>query len=368
MSAFKTWLNGLTSKTTPVDADETYLRDSVTGNSNKLTWANLKATLKTHFDTLYQPLAANLTAWASVATNEKQDTLVSATNIKTINSTSLLGSGDIAISASPGGSDTQVQFNDGGAFGGDASMTLNKTTNVLTIAGGTRTASGSTLAITETWNNAAVAFPGPVVVDVTSTASSAASLLADFKVGGTSKASITKAGLGTFGGAQISADAIYGAPIGWPTSPSWGGIPSVNIYSSSLTTGFIQWNNDLFLYRDAADTLAQRRGTNAQTNRLYGTYTDASNYRRVAQTMTTGGVATIAPEGAGTGASGNCLVLSNGSVTLATLPAASTAGAGARAFVSDASTTLILGLGGTVTGGGANKVPVYSDGTNWIYG
>lgn len=56
------------------------------------------------------------------------------------------------------------------------------------------------------------------------------------------------------------------------------------------------------------------------------------------------------------------------SYTVAGLPAASAAGAGATAFVTDASTTLILGLGGAVTGGGANKVPVYSDGTSWIYG
>jgi hypothetical protein len=56
------------------------------------------------------------------------------------------------------------------------------------------------------------------------------------------------------------------------------------------------------------------------------------------------------------------------SYTVAALPAAATAGAGATAFVTDASTTLVLGLGGTVAGGGANKVPVYSDGTNWLYG
>lgn len=34
---------------------------------------------------------------------------------------------------SPGGSDTQVQFNDGGAFGGDAGLTWDKTTDTLTI-------------------------------------------------------------------------------------------------------------------------------------------------------------------------------------------------------------------------------------------
>ncbi len=38
-------------------------------------------------------------------------------------------------SGSPGGSDTQVQFNDGGSFGGDAGMTYNKTTDTLTLAG-----------------------------------------------------------------------------------------------------------------------------------------------------------------------------------------------------------------------------------------
>jgi hypothetical protein len=35
----------------------------------------------------------------------------------------------------PGGSDTQVQFNDGGSFGGDSGLTYNKTTDTLTISG-----------------------------------------------------------------------------------------------------------------------------------------------------------------------------------------------------------------------------------------
>jgi hypothetical protein len=37
--------------------------------------------------------------------------------------------------SSPGGVDTQVQFNDGGAFGGDSGLVFNKTTNKLTAAG-----------------------------------------------------------------------------------------------------------------------------------------------------------------------------------------------------------------------------------------
>ena len=52
-----------------------------------------------------QAYDADLTAWASVSTSSKQDTLVSGTNIKTINGNSLLGSGDLVISGG-GGSGT----------------------------------------------------------------------------------------------------------------------------------------------------------------------------------------------------------------------------------------------------------------------
>lgn len=57
--------------------------------------------------------------------------------------------------------------------------------------------------------------------------------------------------------------------------------------------------------------------------------------------------------------------VSTGTFTVATLP---TGTLGARAFVSDGSTTIILGLGLTAIGGGANKVPVYYDGATWKVG
>lgn len=53
--------------------------------------------------------------------------VVSGTDIKTINSTSLLGSGDIAITSTPGGSNTQVQYNNSGAFGGSANFVWDNT-------------------------------------------------------------------------------------------------------------------------------------------------------------------------------------------------------------------------------------------------
>jgi len=55
----------------------------------------------------------------------------------------------------------------------------------------------------------------------------------------------------------------------------------------------------------------------------------------------------------------------HGTLTVGTLPAAATAGAGARAFVTDANATTFASI---VAAGGANGVPVYSDGTNWRIG
>jgi len=55
--------------------------------------------------------------------NGKQDLLISGTNIKTINGSSVLGSGNLTISASAGGSNTQIQYNSSGAFAGNANFT-----------------------------------------------------------------------------------------------------------------------------------------------------------------------------------------------------------------------------------------------------
>jgi hypothetical protein len=60
-------VNAATDKDTPVDADALPIIDSEESNVlKKLTWANIKATAKTYFDTLYQPTSANLTEYAAV--------------------------------------------------------------------------------------------------------------------------------------------------------------------------------------------------------------------------------------------------------------------------------------------------------------
>jgi hypothetical protein len=52
-------------------------------------------------------------------------------------------------------------------------------------------------------------------------------------------------------------------------------------------------------------------------------------------------------------------------VLVQNLPSAADSGAGARAFVTDASATTFHSI---VAGGGANSVPVFSDATNWRIG
>jgi hypothetical protein len=110
-------IDGATAKTTPVDADTMPLIDSAASNVlKKVTWANIKATLKTYFDTLYQAAgtyltSANITQTITNGVTDKapsedavfdalagkQATLVSGTNIKSVNGNSLLGSGDLTI-------------------------------------------------------------------------------------------------------------------------------------------------------------------------------------------------------------------------------------------------------------------------------
>lgn len=126
----------------------------------------------------------------------------------------------------------------------------------LSLSGGTITANAPVIDNTITWNNAAVAFTG-IKLNVTDTASLNTSLLIDVQRNGVSQFAVNR------GGALVA-----------NTLQSQG---TVFVNNSSP----LSWSgSDLMLYRDAANTLAQRNGTNAQTIRIYNTYTDGSNYER----------------------------------------------------------------------------------------
>lgn len=74
--------------------------------------------------------------------------------------------------------------------------------------------------------------------------------------------------------------------------------------------GRLVWSS-LELHRDADDILAQRRGTNLQASRLYGTFTDTSNYERL-EFVTAAGNYEIVQASAGTGSVRNLLVGTRG--------------------------------------------------------
>ena len=107
------------------------------------------------------------------------------------------------------------------------------------------------------------------------------------------------------------------------TSDEWFGLGSNNsrfvprtggarIYSGSAMT-FQQTGSVTDILTDTlnARNLFLRNAANAMRMELYGTYTDASNYRRLYISSTTAGAFTLGVEGLGTGASGNTLTIAN---------------------------------------------------------
>jgi hypothetical protein len=201
-------------------------------------------------------------------------------------------------------------------------------TGPLGMTGGTVTASTPLLDLTQTWNNAGVTFVGHRL-NVTDTNSAAASLLLNLQIGGNNKWSVRKDGsidvIDT-----AATDTVFlrknGTSIlrtGSSTSTLVSSIPFncagrlfVNGDTTVVPYHFAATdNNSTVIYfqlmGEAADVMAQRRGTNGQTFRLYGTFTDASNHRRINLSMSTAGVAVLRAEGAGTGASGNVIHISS---------------------------------------------------------
>jgi hypothetical protein len=97
-----------------------------------------------------------------------------------------------------------------------------------------------------------------------------------------------------------------------------GGIVSIGYLGINTTAGGL--GPAVALYQDAANIFGQRNGTNAQTSRVYGTYTDASNYVR-ASLASSSTLVTLAAETAGTGADNvdiNITTAGTGLVNLAT--------------------------------------------------
>jgi len=136
--------------------------------------------------------------------------------------------------------------------------------------------------------------------------------LLDAQVGGTSQAIITKDGviaqkmLGGYAGMYSPTSTYFTYFFGETSSLDTSAIGNKLVFGYGLvggrgrislkSNGSFAWSSsnsnpangpDLELFRDAANVLAQRNGTNAQTSRIYNTYTSSTNFERAQVGWTT---------------------------------------------------------------------------------
>ena len=100
--------NASTSKTTPADADELPLVDSASNGLKKLTWANVKANLKTYFDSLYRIIPWSNKGISIKEAGSTNETAIRGLNIADVEVWSIGGYNPLQIKSLAGG----VEFRD----------------------------------------------------------------------------------------------------------------------------------------------------------------------------------------------------------------------------------------------------------------
>lgn len=171
----------------------------------------------------------------------------------------------------------------------------------------------------DTWNDAGTVFTA-IKMDVTNTASASGSKLLDLLAGGSSRFAVSADGALTVNTPDLAdGDTLFDfqelgvskfkGTVRDGFTFNMGSSRKLSIQQDGLeksaignsagaavlrlnSIGYLSWNpnatlsgaDDAFLNRDAAATLAQRNGVNAQQFNVYQTYTDSSNYERLALT------------------------------------------------------------------------------------
>lgn len=297
--------------------------------------------------------------------------------------------------ATPGGSSGQLQFNNANTFGGGAGTAWDDTNRALTISGATVTSSKPLLDLSQTWNAGGVEFSA-LKLNVTDTASASGSTLLDLQVGGVSKVKADKAGNLTVYNTYIDASNYEVGFLKWTTNvfqvgtgKAGTGVARVLDLNAQGNVTFSPGGSTVWRFDSSTGSLLAQAdntysiGANG-ANRPYRiyvanrVYTDdlvipANGVWANSDTASfTAGVsqdAWIKRIGAGIfriqNNSSTAGVLVTAATTVSGLPAAATAGAGARGYVTDATSCTFLGA---LTGGGSTKCPVVSDGTSWTGG
>jgi hypothetical protein len=291
----------------------------------------------------------------------------------------------------PGGANTNVQFNNSGAFGGDAGFTYT-TLGQVTIAGGTITTNNKALTITQTWNNNATTFDAPLFMNITNTASANLSYLADFQLNGASVFNVFNNAGATLTGITANAPSSTNTVIQLQQSGATqmrliaGNAPISVIEVLSASTPLQIKNtggtvgSDILLSvgpggGGIAASPANQKFVVAPTGNTAGAFwvynTTDSNFaptnfeRAVFDWTTTANVLTIGSQAGGTGTGRQVILVSAGLYSAAgvALPTCAAGIKGAQAVVSDATAPT---YNANYTSGGAVVAHVVCNGTNWV--
>jgi len=223
----------------------------------------------------------------------------------------------------------------------------------LQLAAGTITANTPSINVTQTWNNAAVEFEA-IEVSITNTASLDASNFMKGIVGGSTIMWIDRTGQYTStrnGGGAFGIMVQGQNPVGIGRNSSVGGL---NIFGGTQAT-----------FNDGPEIVVNGDGIIVDgVNCSIGFGTAVTQAKDIKIARAGAGILEVR-DGSNVRAQLYAGTVRTTQTTVAALPAAATAGAGATAFVTDA---LAPAFGATVAGSGAVQVPVYSDGTNWKVG
>lgn len=159
---------------------------------------------------------------------------------------------------SPAGSDTQVQFNDGGSLGGDSGLTYNKNTDSLTIVG---TVTAGTATVTNTLTAGSANISGALTANIVSTG---AAQITGGSITGITDLAVTDGGTGasTAAGARANLGLVIGTDI-QAFDPQLSDIAALTPTGSSFIVG----NGSNFVSRTPAQVrgdLSLVIGTNVQ--------------------------------------------------------------------------------------------------------
>lgn len=323
---------------------------------------------------------------------------------------------------SPGGSNTQIQFNDGGSFGGVSGLTFDKDTNDLTVSGNVITESiqspdSANISITP-------GSPGPAFIFTIGGALTipGGHLLQSNDVGEFELRSANGLVISTdIGNANLHFTFATDGQIYCPANANFEGTrvnvgptaPAFELESPTLVIGsssnvFVQSS----LRNENANGSADWVAYGASGSDIGGWADmgfDGYDFNDPTYTLTAPGDGYLFVQGYANNAGGGSLILATGDqgsekdiifgtggflsssefgrishannafeltragstmkfdvTDYANLPLATTPGI--RTFISDANLVAFGNFGATVSGGGANTVPVYSDGTNWCIG